>query len=77
MSHWPRKISTFSGEIPGYYKLKSARKEENYEPKIFFFIDVKREYYLKTEVSAWCPWLCFEHAWWKNLGLCRNQESAD
>ena len=52
MSCWPRKISTFSGEIPGYYKLKSARKEENYEPKIFFFIDVKREYYLKTEVSA-------------------------
>ena len=52
MSHWPRKISTFSGEIPGYYKLESARKEENYEPKIFFFIDVKREYYLKTDASA-------------------------
>ena len=52
MSCWPRKMSTFSGETAGYYKLKSAIKEENNELNFFFFIDVKREYYLKMEVSA-------------------------
>ena len=48
MSCWPRKMSTFSGGIAGYYKLKSAIKEENYELNFFSSLMLK-----ENIISRW------------------------